>query len=153
MKMDKKAKIKKEEVDIDEFGDFCGNFIHVSPNFEGGNCLFGFWGKDFEFNFKMTIPSLKGLAEEIEQLLKNETKYELDENDVYFGDHIRIWEGPRYVSTRFYDPDVGVEFPKMKREEFNEDCKFLIEYLETKLFSAFDRKKSLEDFLPKQLKN
>jgi len=142
-----------EQKDIEEFGDFCGNFIHVSPNFEGGNCLFGFWSKDFEFNFKITIPSLKGLAAEIDQLLKNETKYELDGNDIYFGDHIRVWEGPRYVFMRFYDPDVGVEFSKMKMEEFDEDCRFLIEYLKTKLFPAFDRGKSLVDFLPRQVKN
>jgi len=142
-----------EQKDIEEFGDFCGNFIHVDSDFKGGNCLFGFWGKDFEFSFRISIPSLKGLAKEIEQFLKNETKYELDENDTYLGDYIRIWEGPRYVFMRFYEPDVSVEFPKMKREEFNEDCKFLIEYLKTKLFPAFDRGKSLVDFLPKQLKN
>jgi hypothetical protein len=132
-------KMTIEQKDIEEFGDFCGNFIHVDSDFKGGNCLFGFWGKDFEFSFRMSIPSLKGLAKEIEQLLKNETKYELDENDIYFGDYIRIWEGTRYVFMRFYEPDVSVEFPKMKKEEFNEDCKFLIEYLKTKLFPRFGR--------------
>jgi hypothetical protein len=135
-----------EQKGIEEFGDFCGNFIHVGPDLKEGNCLFGFWGKDFEFSFKISIPSLKGLAKELEQLLKNETKYELDGNDIYFG-------GPRHVFMRFYEPDVNVDFLKMKTEEFNEDCKFLIEYLRTKLFPAFDREKSLVDFLPKQVKN